>query len=302
MSEEQESIDDQNVTKINERSVRYQQRYLALEELLEFAVESGKLEPPELAVEVKQLKQILFYTPIENLSFEEICQAEAQLEQYYTKIAQLIRPVSLLTLRATNENYQISRPWWKAFFLGSGSVGRNFFRQLFWVAVLLVCIMFLRQYMTLDEDVKNSAFLKFIDPFLYGALGALIYLYKSLTERYINRTLHPKELYTQWLRLFMGGLVGGLLVNLLHILPNNEILNNAVSAIVVGFLAGYSVEFFYNTLDKAINAITPYTTVAQPTVNMTPQQIQIDNLTKRLMEMNNEADKETIRRLLEKLV
>jgi hypothetical protein len=196
MSEEQESIDDQNVTKINERSVRYQQRYLALEELLEFAVESGKLEPPELAVEVKQLKQILFYTPIENLSFEEICQAEAQLEQYYTKIAQLIRPVSLLTLRATNENYQIYRPWWKAFFLGSGSVGRNFFRQLFWVAVLLVCIMFLRQYMTLDEDVKNSAFLKFIDPFLYGALGALIYLYKSLTERYINRTLHPKELYT----------------------------------------------------------------------------------------------------------
>jgi fructose-specific phosphotransferase system IIC component len=101
----------------------------------------------------------------------------------------------------------------------------------------------------------------------------------------------------------MGGLVGGLLVNLLHILPNTDIVNNAVSAIVVGFLAGYSVEFFYNTLDKAINTITPYTRVAvQPTANMTPQQIQIDNLTKRLMEMNNEEDKKTIRRLLEKLV
>jgi hypothetical protein len=285
-----------------DQSTKYQQRYLALEELLEFAVESGKLEPPELAVEVKKLKQIFFYTPIEDLNIEEICQAEAKLEQYYTKIAQLISPVSLLTLRATNENYKIARPWWKTFFLGSGSVGRNFFRQLFWVAIVLISIMFLRQYMTIAEENKHSEFLKFIDPFLYGALGALIYLYKSLTERYINRTLHPKELYTQWLRLFMGALVGGLLVNLLDIIPNNQIVNNAVSAIVVGFLAGYSVEFFYNTLDKAINAITPYTTVIQPTANMTPQQVQIDNLTKRLMEMHNEADKETIRRLLEKLV
>jgi hypothetical protein len=100
----------------------------------------------------------------------------------------------------------------------------------------------------------------------------------------------------------MGALVGGLLVNLLDILPNNDIVNNAVSAIVIGFLAGYSVEFFYNTLDKAIHAITPYTSVIQPAANMTPQQIQIDNLTKRLMEMHNEADKETIRRLLEKLI
>jgi hypothetical protein len=285
-----------------DQSTKYQQRYLALEELLEFAVESGKLEPPELAIEVKKLKQIFFYTPIEDLNIEEICQAEAKLEQYYTKIAQLISPVSLLTLRATNENYKIARPWWKTFFLGSGSVGRNFFRQLFWVAIVLISIMFLRQYMTIAEENKHSEFLKFIDPFLYGALGALIYLYKSLTERYINRTLHPKELYTQWLRLFMGALVGGLLVNLLDTLPNNDIVNNTVSAIVVGFLAGYSVEFFYNTLDKAINAITPYTTVIQPTANMTPQQVQIDNLTKRLMEMHNEADKETIRRLLEKLV
>jgi hypothetical protein len=285
-----------------DQSTKYQQRYLALEELLEFAVESGKLEPPELAVEVKELKQIFFYTPIKDLNIEEICQAEAKLEQYYTKIAQLISPVSLLTLRATNENYKIARPWWKTFFLGSGSVGRNFFRQLFWVAIVLISIMFLRQYMTIAEENKHSEFLKFIDPFLYGALGALIYLYKSLTERYINRTLHPKELYTQWLRLFMGALVGGLLVNLLDTLPNNDIVNNTVSAIVVGFLAGYSVEFFYNTLDKAINAITPYTTVIQPTANMTPQQVQIDNLTKRLMEMHNEADKETIRRLLEKLV
>ena len=302
MSEEQQSIDDQSITNINERSARYQARYLALEELLEFAVESGKLEPLELAVEVKQLKQILFYTPIEDLSFEKICKAEAQLEQYYTKIAQLISPVSLLTLRATNENYQIVRPWWQALFLGAGSAGRNFFRQLFWVAILLISLMFVRQYMTLDTEAKHSEFLKFIEPFLYGALGALIYLYKSLTERYINRTLHPKELYTQWLRLFMGALVGGLLVNLLNVVPDNQMLNNAISSIVVGFLAGYSVEFFYNTLDKAIHAITPYTTLAQPTINMTPQQVQIDNLTKRLMEMNNEADKETIRRLLEKLV
>ncbi len=50
-----------------------QQRYYQLEELLEYAVESGRLDPPHLAFEVKTLKKTLCYTPMENLSLEELC-------------------------------------------------------------------------------------------------------------------------------------------------------------------------------------------------------------------------------------
>ena len=109
---------------------------------------------------------------------DELCKAEAELERLYATVCELVAPVTLLTLRTTSQNYQVDRPWWKAVFLGSGSVGRNFFRKLAWVAVVLVALIFLREYFKLATDLDfGEKFLQFVDPFLYGALGALVYLY-----------------------------------------------------------------------------------------------------------------------------
>lgn len=286
----------------DEQVKHYRARYLALEELLEFAAENGKLDPPDLASEVKQLKKVLFYTPEDMLSIEEICLAEAELEKLYAILTELVHPVDILTLRTTSDDYKVHRPRWQAVFLGSSSVGRNFFRQLFWVALILCGLIFWREYTTLDATSGKDP-LSFIDPFLYGALGALIYLYKDLTNRYTNRALHPKKLSTNWLRLFMGALVGGLIVHLFgpfmkDMMPNESF--NASSG-AVGFLAGYSVDFFYLTLERLIRAIIPKKTNDQQTIPTTSRQVQMDLLTKRLKEMTDEEDKVAIRRLLEKL-
>jgi hypothetical protein len=274
-------------------------RYQELEELLEFAAENGKLDPPDLAIKVKKFKKVLFYTPPDALTPEMICETEAELEKLYATFTELLSPVTALTLRTTSEKYAVQRSSsLKAIFLGSGSVGRNFFRQLFWVAMLLIGIISLRK-LTMGGE-KDS--LAFIDPFLYGALGALVYLYKNLTYFYTRRILHPKKLATNWLRLFMGALTGALVVNLFGASFENAIPGANIPPVALGFLAGYSVEFFYQTLDRFINAITPKNKArATSTVPTTPRQTQITILTKRLKEMTNEEDKAAIRRLLEKI-
>jgi hypothetical protein len=273
-------------------------RYQAVEELLEYATEHGKLEQPELAKEVKKLKKVFFYTSPENLSLDELCEAEAELEKIYAKVSETVSPVSILTLRTTSTDYEISRPWWQAIFLGSGSVGRNFFRKLFWIAASLVAIMF-TLHVSLEADNK---ILTIFGPFLYGALGAVIYVYKNLTDRYIERTLHPYELSTDWLRIFMGAVTGGLIVHMFSgYLPDpNTDLN--ITPMTFGFLAGYSVEFFYQLLDKLIHTITAATHPQESkTAPVTPRQAQIELLTKSLKDMTDEADKAVIRGLLEKI-
>jgi len=291
-------------------SASYRERYLGLEELLEFAAERGKLEPPELATEVKQLKKVLFYTNPDTLDLDVLCKAEADLERLYATLSDLVAPVTLLTLRTTSQNYQVERPWWKAFFLGSGSVGRNFFRKLAWIAVLLVSLIFFREYVKLATELDlGNKFLQFVDPFLYGALGALVYLYKGLTEHYINRTLNPKKLSTNWLRIFMGSLSGGIIVHLFaEFIDISDISSAGASGdaalMALGFLAGYSVEFFYQVLDKLIRTITPKAgggASEQGAVSGTPKQAQIEMLTNRLKEMDNEDDKAAIRKLLDKI-
>jgi hypothetical protein len=294
-------------------SSSYRERYIQLEELMEFAAETGKLNPPDIAIEVKKLKKVLFYTPPEHLNLDELCKAEAELERLYATVCELVAPVTLLTLRTTSQNYQVDRPWWKAVFLGSGSVGRNFFRKLAWVAVVLVALIFLREYFKLATDLDfGEKFLQFVDPFLYGALGALVYLYKGLTEHYINRTLNPKKLATNWLRIFMGSLSGGIIVHLFaEFIDMGNIVDgahqeasNQAALMALGFLAGYSVEFFYQVLDKLIRVITPKVgsmVDQEGGVTATPKQLQIEMLTNRLKEMDNEDDKAAIRKLLDKI-
>ena len=282
-------------------SPSYRERYVEIEELLEFAAETGKLDSLELAMEIKQIKKKLFYTPPEELGIEELCKTEAELEILYSKVSDLVAPVNLLSLRTTSTNYEINRIWWKAIFLGSGSIGRNFFRKMLWIAIALISIILLKEYI-IGSNMTEDSFAAFIDPFLYGALGALIFLYKDLTDGYVNRTLNSKQLAASWLRIFMGGLTGGILYHLFGpALAEAEA--QGIGAAAIGFLGGYSVDFFYQTLDKIIHMISPKdpSDKQQIAAPITSEQAQMQMLTQSLKEATNEEDKAAIRKLLEKM-
>lgn len=277
-----------------ERNANFRQRYFELEELLEYAVESGKLENPDLAKQVKNLKKILYYTP--PVSADALCDAEAELERLYAIMAQLVSPVNIISLRTTSEQYPVERIGWRkrlGIFLGSGSIAHNFFRQFYWVGGLLTGLMLaLILFVQTEPSTTNTV----IAPFLFGAIGAWLYLYKTLTDYASARVLNREKIGFDWLRLFTGTLVGGLTVLLFR---HTSELSGVLSA-TLGLIAGYSVDFFYQILDQFVQKMLPKKPET-PTSPPTPRQQQIESLIRRLKEADNEEDKITIRRLLEKM-
>lgn len=309
---------------------KYRNRYFELEEMLEYASATAKLDPLSLSLEVKKLKKIFFYESPDYLTVQALCEAEADMEELYSELAQLIYPATIQTLRATSENYPIVHPWWSSWLLGSNSVGLNFFRQIFWVALALLGVLFFQQYINfyIGQSIQSPAdfsavpstaqdslpktplelfnrMLQVITPFLYGAIGSLIYIYKTLSDLYVSRTLDPNKLANNWMRLFMGSLMGGLTVALFYqsyFMYDTAGANDKISAVALAFLTGYSVEFFYRVLDRAINVLVPKTdNDTQGQTVISPRQQQMDTLLKRLKDAKSEDDKILIRSMLEKL-
>jgi hypothetical protein len=314
--------------------VKYRERYIELEEMLEYAAATSKLDPLSLSLEVKKLKKVFFYESPAHLTVETLCEAEADMEELYATLSQLIYPVTIQTLRATSELYPVKNSWLSSWLLGSNSIGLNFFRQIIWVAIALIGLLCLKEgvnfYVT-DHAIsastipgsaqatvasipKNSLellnrLLQMATPFLYGAIGSLVYIYKTLSDLYVCRTLDPNKLANDWMRLFMGGLMGGLTVALFYqqyyaqgyVSSDGDV--SKISAVALAFLTGYSVEFFYRILDRIINTVLPKSvedsTMAQTVIS--PRQQQMDMLLKRLKDAKTEEDKAVIRGLLGKL-
>jgi hypothetical protein len=303
---------------------KYRARYVELEEMLEYAAATGKLDPVSLGLEVKKLKKIFFYESPDYLTVQSLCEAEADMEELYSTLSQVIYPASIQTLRATSELYPVKHSWWSSWLLGSNSEGLNFFRQIFWVAIALIAMLFFKEYIGFyvggipHEDPPGSIssivqrtplelfnrMLQVITPFVYGAIGSLVYVYKTLSDLYVCRTLDPNKLANNWMRLFMGGLMGGLTVALFYQQYFQGGLDNEkISAVAVAFLTGYSVEFFYRILDRIINTVIPKSeedNAVQSSIVL-PKQQQMDSLFKRLKESKSEEDKAIIRSMLEKL-
>lgn len=307
---------------------KYRNRYLELEEMLEYASATAKLDPLSLSLEVKKLKKIFFYESPDYLTVQTLCEAEADMEELYSELSQLIYPATIQTLRATSENYPVKHPWWSSWLLGSNSVGLNFFRQIFWVAIALLTLIFFKEYFSFyaeqsslpvtTTDIKSVAvngtepktqvelfnrMLQVITPFFYGAIGSLVYIYKTLSDLYASRTLDPNTLANNWMRLFMGSLMGGLTVALFYQDYFYDVETKVkISSVALAFLTGYSVEFFYRILDRAINVLVPKSgdeTQVQSVIS--PRQQQMETLLKRLKDAKSEDDKALIRGMLEKL-
>jgi len=315
--------------------VKYRERYIELEEMLEYAAATSKLDPLSLSLEVKKLKKIFFYESPSHLTVETLCEAEADMEELYATLSQLIYPVTIQTLRATSELYPIKHSWLSSWLLGSNSIGLNFFRQIIWVAIALIGLLCLKEgvsfyiadHATTASTIPGSAqatvasipknslellnrLLQMATPFLYGAIGSLVYIYKTLSDLYVCRTLDPNKLANDWMRLFMGGLMGGLTVALFYqqyyyqgyVSPDGGDASK-ISAVALAFLTGYSVEFFYRILDRIINTVLPKSvednTMAQAVIS--PRQQQMDMLLKRLKDAKSDEDKAIIRDLLGKL-
>ena len=106
--------------------------------------------------------------------------------------------------------------------------------------------------------VRLQHYSSFLVPFTYGALGACAFLLRNISNSLKARQFDASTIPQHWNRLILGALSGGLIVMFVNQIPSSG--NPSVVQIsegALGFLAGYSIEFLFNTLDRILNAILP---------------------------------------------
>ncbi len=86
-------------------------------------------------------------------------------------------------------------------------------------------------------------------PYLYGALGADAYILRETTQQLHTREFDPRRIPENRARFLLGTLSGGVMV--LFVDDNGAY---ALKGAAAGFLAGYSTDFLFNTIERMIKA------------------------------------------------
>lgn len=110
-----------------------------------------------------------------------------------------------------------------------------------------------------DSQSTLLFFYEYLNPFVFGMLGANVYLMRITSTRLSSRTFNPAKLPEHFNRLFLGSVSGGVTILFLEdgVAMGGANEGVAMSSAALGFIAGYSIEFLYQILDRIIGAILP---------------------------------------------
>jgi hypothetical protein len=199
---------------------------------------------------------------------------DTALETALGKVMTAIWPVSVQTLRDTDglaRHQPIGRigRWLAEVYtgwpLGARSAEAYRFSGLFFwlttanVAAALICSYWAANPNTLfgklfGWDVR--AFGVMMEPFTYGAMGACVFLLRSLHRHIYGRTFDRRRKPEYFNRILLGAISGGAVVLLVHSNPNDTTATK-VSATALGFLAGYNTDLLFSAIERITNAIFP---------------------------------------------
>ena len=142
--------------------------------------------------------------------------------------------------------------------------------------------------------------LKYLEPFLYGALGAFVYILRVSEDKLHTREFDPARAAEHVNRLVLGTLSGGSIILFISQIPTEEGSFIHIGAAALGFLAGYSVDFLFQTVDRVINAILPK--VGIETIQRRALKRRGQELVKRYQSKLEETEDENTKRLLKEFI
>jgi hypothetical protein len=194
-----------------------------------------------------------------------------KFEQAYYRIASLMSPVTAETLRDTRDT---ARPpgkyasvWVRVrdFFWGY-SPAQRFTRELwFWAILFAVFIVaaewginYLGQRKDAGSVIGWRTLLQSLLPWAYGGLGACAYMLRSAHYFIYRRSFDTRRTPEYFNRILLGAISGGAIILFTEYLANAEEGSAAhLGSSALGFLAGYSGDLLFNTIERIITAIFP---------------------------------------------
>lgn len=135
--------------------------------------------------------------------------------------------------------------------------GRYLIRLWIGTALIVVAIVMTNLFQQLfpDEEILLQA-MKHLEPFLYGAFGAFAYILRVTERRLLTREFDPARAPEHINRLVLGTLAGGAIILFFSDLPDTG-ESVQIGGAALGFLAGYSVDFLFKTIERIIGALLP---------------------------------------------
>ena len=235
--------------------------------LARYAVENDQLPT---SIDVEQLFRIRRTFEISR----EITDADfGALVRAYATLERRLGPVTANTLRATDDDFDSA----------GKSVAREYVDYLFKRTILIILLVLAGHlvhfwspvvftggsganvYEQIRLAIDTQPLLAmiglvcmFLIPFLYGALGADAFLLRETTHKLHTRQFDPRRIPENRARFLLGSLSGGVIVFFVSadLLQSPGSVFN-VGGAALGFIAGFSTDFLFDTIDRVINAILP---------------------------------------------
>lgn len=228
-----------------------------------------------------------------------------QIASYYRALEGSFDSITARTLRATDSGEagvsparrHLRRLWWKAF-----------------LSLLLVLLSNIVQYLhevnlpAPGDEPEGwgwaleilSQITDYLEPFLYGLLGAVVYILRITEQRLRARDYDPAREPEHINRLVLGTLSGGAIILFIEQVPTGDDTTLQIGTAALGFLAGYSVDFLFETLDRMIQAILPK--VGLETIQVRARQKRNQELLRQYRKRMNETTDEDEKALLAQFV
>jgi hypothetical protein len=161
-----------------------------------------------------------------------------------------------------------------------------------------------------DTLQKLNTYLQILTPYAYGGLGACAYLLRSAHSMIYQRSFDIRRKPEYFNRIALGMVSGGAITLFVSQLTDDDGNVIRLGSAALGFIAGYSNDFLFNTIERVVAAILPRVGLesvqrAAPAPTRPPMDLQAGGLTlKELMTRMDgakEEDKALYRSLIEKL-
>lgn len=223
-------------------------------ELLNFAIKDGRNVVDSIIERITKAENYL------NTTQWPTDDQRTEFEKAYRDLAMFMKPVTIATLRATTDPTKTSdsvvRGLLDSVTLRTISAARRYSKK-FWFFIVICASAIITQKVLQDASAKSTmpqwvttlkSILLNLSPFLYGWLGALVYLLRSAHVYIADSTFDEKRVPEYYNRMLLGFVGGG------AVLIFGDFSDREAAA---SFIVGYNTDYLFQTLERVASAIFP---------------------------------------------
>lgn len=238
--------------------------------LLDYAVAAGVKTkdgltlPADIVTTIKVTAAKLGLFEKVSVTTSDVAAADwVAFELAYYDLAAMLSPVTAETLRNTRIVPYRHRTWVEHIIGYSPAIS---FTRLLWVitiafAAIVIGSNWYLGVMTERGDtgsyLVSRTILELLTPWVYGGLGACVYLLRSAHTHIYQRNFDIRRKPEYLNRILLGAVSGGAITLFVAQIAGDGGTTIQLSAAALGFLAGYNTDLLFRTLERVMEALLP---------------------------------------------